>query len=234
MQLKVMKIFEGTLPLLILGLFLDFCACVEASGFGENDKKRDKPRSQSLGDKPRSSASGDKPRFSFTSEKHSRRSISVVDVELDDSPPKGSGDSFECEESSNSLSDLAVTAHSHLRPNVGTFDNLPTRFHVMAPLHTSNHEIGDYRELFPNSPTPVKLNKGRIKPKLPASLSTFSSTSDSSSGSSSSSSSSSEDEGKGKRKQRRRGNSKGSLISEKSKKKDKDDKEKSKKKSDKV
>lgn len=189
----LMKILQGTLSFLFLGIFLDLNSSVNCSEGGK--KKRDKPRSGSLGGSDRS-----------------RRSISIVEVEFDDSPKRVA--TLERDESNNSLNEMVTGPHAHLRPNVGTFDNCPTRFHVLAPLRpTTTHEIGDYHELFPDSPTPIDLDEQRRLRKLSAGK--FQSSSSSSSSSSSTSSSSGDEK---KKKQRRRGNSKGSLEKHKKRK----------------
>jgi hypothetical protein len=207
-----MNIVQGTFPLLVVVAILEFYSYVNCSG--DRHKKRDKPRSGSIGNEKSRRA----------------RSISIVDVKFgDDSyPARVPTVELEREESCGSLNEL-TTGISRLRPNIGTFDSLPTRFHILAPLKpTKHHEIGDYNKLFPDSPSPINLKEGRRQMKKNSNLNLNLKYSSSSSFSSSSSSSSSSSDEEKKKKQRRRGNSKGSLISEKKHKKKNKKKDKKK------
>ena len=178
-------VLETLLSFLYFATLLNCFSGVDCSSGGDRKKRRDKPRSQSLGDTPRSSKGSDKS-----------RTISIVNVDMSDWSPKP----IKREGSDGSLNEAPPRndGKSRLRPNVGAFDDLNCRFHVMAPLNpTHNTEIADYSSLFPGSPTPIDLDRGRREMKKNRSDSkkrgSDSSTSSSSSSSSYSTSSSSDD-----------------------------------------
>lgn len=199
-----MNLVNGTLSLIFFAFFVGGSSS-RKDDHKKEEKKRDKPRSMSLGSER------------IRQDKPSRRSISVVDVEFEPCSPKPI--SMEREESGSSLCEMKDPL-SHIRPNVGTFDTLKTRYHVMAPLNPGNVKLGDYTELFPDSPSPVTLSKKKKhkhkkdKKSRPASPDT------SSSSTSSSSSDSDSDSGRKSSRHRHRGGSLGSNP-DKSKKKDK-------------